>query len=243
MRKSTPHAAPLLRIAALTLFPDMFPGPLSHSIAAKSAADGIWQLNAIDLRRFADDKHKTVDDTPFGGGAGMVLKPDVVDCAIDHVRNVMGFQDAPVIYFTPRGRVFDQTLAQNLATRSEMILLCGRYEGVDERVIEKHNMIEISLGDFVLSGGEIPALAMIDAVVRLLPGAIGSSDSLACESFEQGLLEAPHYTKPADWQGRKVPEILLSGHHQKIADWRRQMAQITTEKRRPDLWRRYQQQA
>ena len=230
-----------LHVVALTLFPDMFPGPLQYSIAGKSAGDGIWQLDAVNLRDYAADKHRTVDDTPFGGGPGMVIRADVIDAAITDVRKRPGFDAAPVIYFTPRGETFTQTMAKKMAGLKAMILLCGRYEGIDERVIEKHNMMEISIGDFVLSGGELPAITMLDAVIRLLPGAIGCSGSLAEESFENNLLEAPHYTRPADWQGRTIPEILLSGHHEKISDWRRQMAETITRNRRPDLWEKYKQ--
>ncbi len=239
MRKSAIQTTPKLRVAVLTLFPDMFPGPLDHSIAAKARADNIWAIDVIDMRDFAQGKHRTVDDTPFGGGAGMVIRADVIDAAIQSVHARQGFENAPVIYFTPRGKTFCQKMAREFSTQGNMILLCGRYEGIDERVIEKHRMVEISMGDFILSGGEIPALTLLDAVIRLLPGTVGAPQSLVEESFETGLLEAPHYTKPAEWQGMPVPEILLSGHHQKIADWRKDMAKSMTQQRRPDLWEKY----
>ncbi len=222
--------------SVLTLFPDMFPGPLAHSLAGKALADGAWLLEAVDIRDHATDKHRTVDDTPFGGGAGMVMRADVVDAAIE----ASALTDAPLVYLTPRGKTFSQTKAVELAAGPGLTLICGRYEGIDQRVLDARNVTEISLGDFVLSGGEPAALALIDACVRLLPGVMGTEASLHEESFNRGLLEYPHYTRPADWCGRKVPDILLSGHHENICAWRTEQAEIATRERRPDLWDRYQ---
>ena len=219
----------------LTLFPEMFPGPLAHSLAGKALAGGVWELQALDIRSFASDKHRSVDDTPFGGGAGMVLRPDVVDAALAAAASRPGAR----IYLSPRGRRLDQQRVGELAQGPGAVLLCGRYEGVDERVLEARGLEEISLGDFVLSGGEPAAMALIDAVVRLLPGVIGAAEGLEEESFQAGLLEYPHYTRPREWQGRPVPEILISGHHDKIKAWRRCQAERMTAERRPDLWTRY----
>ncbi len=219
----------------LTLFPEMFPGPLGDSLAGKAMASGLWSLRTIDIRDFAQDRHATVDDTPFGGGPGMVMRADVVDDAIESVAGEAG----PLVYLTPRGRRLDQALVGELAAGTGMTVLCGRYEGIDERVIESRDFTEISLGDFVLSGGEPAAVALIDACVRLLPGVMGDAASLEEESFQSGLLEYPHYTRPAEWHGRSVPEVLVSGHHEKIRAWRREQAERITRERRPDLWDRY----
>ncbi len=219
----------------LTLFPEMFPGPLGLSLAGKALSGGIWSLKTLDIREFARNKHRSVDDTPFGGGAGMVMRPDVVDAALAAVED----QPGPRIYLSPRGRRFDQVRAKALAQDPGAVFLCGRYEGLDERVIAARELEEISLGDFVLSGGEPAALAMIDAVVRLLPGVMGAADGLAEESFEEGLLEYPLYTQPREWNGIAVPEVLVSGHHARIRAWRRQEAERITRERRPDLWERY----
>ncbi len=218
----------------LTLFPEMFPGPLGCSLAGKALEDGVWALDAINIRDFATDRHHTVDDAPFGGGAGMVMRPDVVDAALAAVKPA-----GSVVYLTPRGQPLDQARVRDLAAGPGITLLCGRYEGVDQRVLDKHGITEVSLGDFVLSGGEIAAMALIDACVRLLPGVLGAEESLGEESFEGGLLEYPHYTRPADWDGRSVPEVLLSGHHERIRDWRRAESERVTRERRPDLWQRY----
>ena len=224
----------------LTLFPDMFPGPLGQSLAGKALERKDWALEAIDIRSFATDKHRTVDDTPFGGGPGMVMRPDVVDAALDHAtRDGL----SPAIYLTPRGKVLNQELVKELSAGPGVVILCGRYEGLDERVIEARGLMEVSLGDFVLSGGEPAAIALIDAVVRLLPGVMGAEETLEEESFEAGLLEYPHYTRPADWCGRPVPDVLMSGHHEKIRAWRKLQAEETTKSRRPDLWAVYQQKA
>jgi len=219
------------RASVLTLFPDMFPGPLSQSLAGRALDNGAWSLNVTNIRDFARDRHRTVDDTPFGGGAGMVLRPDIVDAAVASVAD-----DRPLVCLTPRGRRLTQDDVRRLAVGSGVILLCGRYEGIDQRVIEAWQMQEISIGDYVLSGGELGALVLLDATVRLLPRVMGSSESALEESFSSGLLEYPHYTRPAEWQGRAVPDILLSGHHAAVAAWRQAEAERITRERRPDLW-------
>ena len=219
----------------LTLFPEMFPGPLAYSLAGRALEDGIWALETVDIRAFASDKHASVDDAPFGGGPGMVMRPDVVAAALDGAAR----KDGPVIYLSPRGRPLDQARVAQLAGERAVTLLCGRYEGLDERVLEAREVEEVSLGDFVLSGGEPAAIALIDACVRLLPGVLGEAESLAEESFAAGLLEYPQYTRPQDWSGRAVPEVLLSGHHENIRQWRRARAEEITRERRPDLWERY----
>jgi tRNA (guanine37-N1)-methyltransferase len=213
----------------------MFPGFLGHSLAGKALLTGIWSLETVDIRDFASDKHRSVDDAPFGGGPGMVLMPEVVDRAL----RARHRGAAPAVYLTPRGRRLDQAMVRGYAARASLTLICGRFEGVDERVLEANAVEEVSLGDFVLSGGEPAALALIDAVVRLLPGVVGAEETLEEESFERGLLEYPHYTRPAEWQGRKVPEVLVSGHHEKVKTWRRRQAEAVTRERRPDLWQRY----
>lgn len=218
------------RASVLTLFPEMFPGPLAHSLAGRALQSGLWALHTVNIRDFAPDRHRTVDDTPFGGGAGMVMRPDVVDAAIASIAD-----GRPLIYLTPRGRTLTQRDVRRYAGEPGVILLCGRYEGVDQRVIDAHRMEELSIGDYVLSGGELPALVLLDAVVRLLPGVMGAAESAAEESFSERLLEYPHYTRPAEWQGRRVPDVLLSGHHAAVAAWRRAEAERTTRERRPDL--------
>jgi tRNA (guanine37-N1)-methyltransferase len=226
------------RASVLTLFPAMFPGPLGHSLAGRALRDGKWALEATDIRDFATDRHRTVDDTPFGGGAGMVMRPDVLDAAVGGA--VAGNPGAPVVYLTPRGRLLDQALVRDLVAKPGVILLCGRYEGIDQRVIEAREMLEVSAGDVVLSGGEPAALLLLDACVRLLPGVMGAGASAEEESHgPDGLLEYPHYTRPAEWQGRSVPEVLLSGHHGEVARWRRERAEEATRTRRPDLWSRH----
>ncbi|HEX9809474.1 MAG TPA: tRNA (guanosine(37)-N1)-methyltransferase TrmD [Alphaproteobacteria bacterium] len=220
-----------------TLFPGMFPGPLGFSLAGKALADRLWRLETVDIRDFASDKHRTVDDAPFGGGASMVLKPDVVDAAMEAAEAVC--PGAPVIYLSPRGRLLDQERVRGLAGGPGVVVLCGRYEGIDQRVIDARRLEEVSLGDFVLSGGEPAAIALIDACVRLLAGVVGNTESLAEESFERGLLEYPHYTRPQEWKGRSVPEVLVSGHHEKVRAWRREQREAITRERRPDLWARY----
>ena len=219
----------------LTIFPEMFPGPLAYSLAGQALAAEKWRMETVDIRTFARDKHASVDGAPFGGGPGMVMRPDVVDAAITAALEP---QSLPVIFLTPRGRVLEQARVRELATGPGAILLCGRYEGIDERVIEERRPEEISLGDFVLSGGEPAAMVLIDACVRLLPGVIGDARSLSEESFERGLLEYPQYTRPRTWRGRSVPEVLTEGHHARISAWRQTEAERITRDRRPDLWRR-----
>ena len=233
-----PAAEPIWTAEVLTLFPAMFPGPLAQSLAGKALDDGIWALDAIDIRDYAKDKHRTVDDAPFGGGAGMVMRPDVVDAAIRAKRDPDHASD-PLIYFTPRGRLLDQRRVEKLAAERRVTMICGRFEGVDQRVLDAHGAEEISIGDVVLSGGEPAALVLMDAVVRLLPGVIGREASLEEESFARGLLEYPHFTRPQTWDGRAVPEELLSGHHERIRAWRQSRAEEATRQRRPDLWARY----
>lgn len=219
----------------LTIFPGMFPGPLGHSLAGRALAEKVWDLRTVDIRDFAIDKHGTVDDSPFGGGPGMVMRADVLNAALESVAAAPG----PVIYLTPRGRSFDQERAAALASGPGVTLLCGRFEGIDERVIDERGFEEVSVGDFVLSGGEPAAMSVIDACVRLLPGVVGTRESLDEESFAQGLLEYPQYTRPATWRGRSAPDVLLSGHHENIRAWRLAQAERITRERRPDLWERY----
>lgn len=233
LEKRPPWAA-----VVLTLFPEMFPGTLGQSLAGRALSAGIWGLETVDIRAFATDRHATVDDSPFGGGPGMVMRPDVVDAALGSVMDGRG-KDLPAVYLTPRGRPLDQAQVEAWARGPGLVLLCGRFEGIDARVIEARNLVEISIGDYVLSGGEVAAEVVLDACVRLLPGVVGAADSLSDESFERGLLEYPHYTRPAEWQGRAVPETLLSGHHEKIRAWRLAQAERITEQRRPDLWAAY----
>ncbi|MEJ1995716.1 MAG: tRNA (guanosine(37)-N1)-methyltransferase TrmD [Limibacillus sp.] len=223
------------RATLLTLFPEVFPGPLGASLAGKALEQGLWSLETLDIRGFARDKHRTVDDTPYGGGAGMVMRPDVVDEAIQAVADRPG----PLIYLSPRGRLLTQERVRELAAGPGIRLLCGRYEGVDQRVLDAHGVEEMSVGDYVLSGGEMAALIVMDAVIRLLPGVMGNEDSGGEESFERGLLEYPHFTRPAVWQGRAVPEVLTSGHHEKVRQWRLAEAEEITRRRRPDLWAAY----
>jgi tRNA (guanine37-N1)-methyltransferase len=223
------------RASVLTLFPDMFPGPLGLSLAGKALAAGAWTLDVVDIRNFATDKHRSVDDTPAGGGPGMVMKPDVLGRAIDAAAD-----DArPRLLLSPRGAPLDQSRVEELAGVSGAVLVCGRFEGIDERVIAARQLEEVSIGDYVLSGGEIAAMALIDACVRLLPGVMGAAESGAEESFADGLLEYPHYTRPQLWEGRAIPDVLTSGDHGKIAAWRRAEAERLTRERRPDLWARH----
>jgi tRNA (guanine37-N1)-methyltransferase len=218
----------------LTIFPEMLPGPLAYSLAGKALQKGLWRLDAVDIREYATDKHRSVDDAPFGGGPGMVLRPDVLDAAIAGAGGV-----GPLINLSPRGKPLDQARVRDLAGGPGVRLICSRFEGVDERVLEAHAVEEISLGDFVLSGGEPAAITLIDACVRLLPGVVGAADTLAEESFAEGLLEYPHYTRPQTWHGRTVPDTLVSGDHQRVRAWRRAQAELLTKERRPDLWERY----
>lgn len=222
----------------LSLFPDMFPGPLGFSLAGKALEKGCWRLEIVDFRSYARDKHRSVDDSPAGGGAGMVLRPDVLAAAIDDVR-AREIARRPLIYLSPRGAPLTQKRVQALSAEPGVVLVCGRFEGVDERLLQSRGIEEVSLGDFVLSGGEPAALALLDAVVRLLPGVAGNPDTFAEESFEQGLLEYPHYTKPSEWEGMAIPPVLLSGNHAQIKAWRKARSEEITQARRPDLWRRY----
>jgi tRNA (guanine37-N1)-methyltransferase len=220
------------RASVLTIFPEMFPGPLGVSLAGKALAAGAWSLDVVDIRGFAGDKHRTVDDTPAGGGPGMVMKADVLGRAIDAVAT-----DArPRLLMSPRGTPLTQEKVEALSRDAGAILVCGRFEGVDERVIAARGLEEVSIGDYVLSGGEIAAMALIDGCVRLLPGVMGAAESGAEESFAEGLLEYPQYTRPQLWEGRPIPEILTSGDHAKIAAWHRAEAERLTKERRPDLW-------
>jgi len=234
-----PDIAGAWKVRVLTLYPEMFPGVLGHSLTGKALQEGLWGLEAIDIRLFARGKHRNVDDTPAGGGAGMVLRADVVGRAIDFADKGHTHEDWPVIYLSPRGRPFDQATARRLSAARGVTLLCGRFEGVDERVLEARQVEEISLGDFVLTGGEIAAQALIDATVRLLPGVLGNAESTEEESFSSGLLEHPQYTRPAEWEGREIPEILTSGHHGNVQKWRQAQSETLTRERRPDLWEKY----
>jgi tRNA (guanine37-N1)-methyltransferase len=218
----------------LTLFPEMFPGTLGHSLAGKALEQGLWSLDARDIRAGAADRHRTVDDSPAGGGAGMVLKPDILAKAIDAAPD-----QGPRLLMSPRGIPLTQAFVRELASGPGCLIICGRFEGVDERVIRARDLIEVSLGDFVLSGGEPAALALLDAVIRLLPGVMGKEASSQEESFEDGLLEHPHYTKPNSWEGLEIPEILLSGDHRKIAAWKKAQRETLTKLKRPDLWAKY----
>ena len=222
----------------ITLFPDAFPGVLGQSLTGKALDLGLWRLDTVDLRGFGIGKHRNVDDTPAGGGAGMVLRADVVDAALLAAGQAAG-QGLPVYYLSPRGRKFDQAMARDWAAGPGVTLLCGRFEGVDQRVLDHHGITEVSLGDFVLTGGEIAAQAMLDATVRLLPGVLGNQASTEEESFSHGLLEFPQFTRPTVWEGREIPAVLQSGDHGKIAKWRQAQAEAITRDRRPDLWEKF----
>ena len=221
----------------LTLYPEMFPGPLGLSLAGRALAQGAWSLDAVQIRDFATDRHHTVDDTPAGGGAGMVLKVDVLARAVDHALALQ--PDCPVLAMTPRGKPVTQARIRALSAGPGVTILCGRFEGFDERIFETRAVEEVAVGDIVLSGGEPAALMLLDACIRLLPGVMGAPSSGAEESFEEGLLEYPHYTRPVDWEGRMIPEVLRSGDHAKIAAWRKNRAEQDTRSRRPDLWERH----
>jgi tRNA (guanine37-N1)-methyltransferase len=221
----------------MTLYPEMFPGPLGLSLAGRALRDGIWSLEATQIRDFATDKHRSVDDTPAGGGAGMVMRADVLGSALDHVLDKA--PKAPLIAMTPRGRPLTQAFVRELAAGPGVSILCGRFEGIDERLFEARPIIPVSVGDYVLSGGEVGALVLLDACVRLLPGVMGAASSGEEESFESGLLEYPHYTRPVEWEGRTIPEVLRSGDHARIAAWRERRALSDTRSRRPDLIERH----
>ena len=225
----------------ITLFPKAFPGVLGESLTGRALTDGKWCLETIDLRPYGIGKHKNVDDTPAGGGAGLVLRPDVVGPAIEAAL-ASAPPNRPLVYLSPRGQRFDQKMAKTWADGNGVIMLCGRFEGVDQRVLDHYNIQEVSLGDFVLTGGEIAAQAMIDAAVRLRPEVLGNAESTVDESHSNGLLEHPQYTRPAEWNGRTIPEILSSGHHANIEKWRHDQSCALTQKRRPDLWERYNDQ-
>ena len=222
----------------LTLYPEMFPGPLGTSLAGRALADGRWSLDAVQMRDFATDRHRSVDDTPAGGGAGMVLKADVLAAAVDHAR--ASNPQAPVLAMSPRGAPLTQARVRQLAAGPGVTILCGRFEGFDERIFEGRDVEPVSIGDYILSGGEMGALVLLDACIRLLPGVMGAASSGDEESFESGLLEYPHYTRPVDWEGRTIPEVLRSGDHARIAAWRKQQAETDTRLRRPDLWERHE---
>ena len=223
------------RATVLTLYPELFPGPLAASVLGRAAAEGLWALETVNIRDFSDNKYGSVDDTPAGGGAGLVMRADILSQAIDsQLRN-----DRPILCLTPRGAPFNQARARELAAGPGLIAICGRFEGIDERIFEARGVEEVSIGDFVLAGGEIPAMALIEACVRLIPGVLGSASSLGEESFEGGLLEYPQYTRPREFEGRAIPDVLLSGDHQKIATWRHEKRQEITRTRRPDLWERF----
>ena len=226
----------------LTLFPEIFPGPLNTSLAGKALKDKIWRLDVLNFRDFVLESAGKVDDEPFGGGAGMVMRPDIVDIALESASKLVD-DKAPIIYLTPRGRPLDQTRIKKLASGPGAVLICGRYEGIDQRVIEAREVEEVSLGDFVLSGGEIASLALLDSVIRLLPGVLGNEESLSEESFEQNLLEYPHYTRPQTWEDiqgntHEVPDVLTSGHHEKIDKWRKEKSVEKTKELRPDLYKK-----
>jgi len=223
-------------VNVLSLFPEMFPGPLGLSLSGKALDKGLWDLKTTNIRDFATDKHKTVDDMPFGGGAGMVLKPEILDAALSSVAHI---SSSPVIYLSPRGKPLTQRKVEELTQKSGITLICGRYEGVDERFLLKRGVEEVSIGDYILSGGELAAMVLIDSCVRLIPGVMGKAASHEEESFSKGLLEYPHYTRPQVWEGMSVPDVLLSGHHKEIEGWRLSQSEKITKERRPDLWNEY----
>ena len=220
---------------ALTLYPDMFPGFLSSALAGRALRNDIWRMEAVNIRDFAEDKHNSVDDVPYGGGVGMVMKPNVIAACIDAAVPQCG----RIVYPSPRGQVINQGLVRELAQTPDVTFLCGRFEGLDQRVLDARQIEEVSLGDFILSGGEVAALTIMDAIIRLLPGVMGNLQSANEESFEQDLLEYPLYTRPPVWEGRAVPAVLLSGHHGNIRAWRRSESEDITRRRRPDIWNRY----
>jgi tRNA (guanine37-N1)-methyltransferase len=231
--KSDSH--PPWRATIVTLFPEMFPGPLGHSLSGQALEAGLWSLDCVALRDFGEGRHRQVDDTPAGGGAGMVLRADVIAAAVDHALKTQSNSGLPRLYLSPRGTPLTQRAAKDLAAGPGVLLLAGRFEGVDERVLEARDFREVSIGDYVLSGGELAAMVLIDACVRLVPGVIGADESLKHESFEGGLLEYPQYTRPRDWEGRPIPDVLLSGDHGRIARWRDAQARELTKARRPEL--------
>ena len=219
-----------LNVKILTIFPEIFPGFLGTSLTGRALKDGIWNIEAVNIRDYAFDKHGSVDDTPCGGGAGMIMRPDVLGNAIDH-----NYSGGKIIYMSPRGQALTQQKVRELSKEDNLTIICGRFEGIDERVLEEYNIEEISIGDYILTGGEQAAMIMLDAVVRLLPNVLGNAASTENESFENGLLEYPQYTRPIEWKNRKVPEVLLSGHHENVAKWQKEKALQITKERRPDL--------
>ena len=225
----------MLKTQIFTLYPEIFPGPLDKGLYGKAMAKKLWSLKVINIRDAATDKHKTVDDTPYGGGSGMLLKPDVLATSIDQNMN----EGEKIFYLSPKGKRFDQNLAMKLSKEKSFSLICGHFEGVDERVLSTRNIEEISIGDYVLSGGETAALVILDSVLRLIPGVLGNEKSVSEETFENGLLEYPQYTKPQIWEQKSVPDVLLSGDHAKIKDWRLSQSEAITRDRRPDLWQKY----
>ena len=218
-----------------TLYPEVFPGPLSKGLYGKALSSDLWKLKVVNIRDSADDKHKTVDDTPYGGGTGMLLKPDVLAKSLDENRN----ENERILYLSPKGKKFDQNLAKELANEKSLSIICGHFEGVDERILSTRNIEEVSIGDYVLSGGESAAYVVIDSILRLLPGVLGNENSKLDETFENGLLEYPQYTKPQVWEEKAVPDVLLSGDHNKIKHWRLSQSEAITRVRRPDLWEKY----
>ena len=218
-----------------TLYPEVFPGPLSRGLYGKALSNDLWKLKVVNIRDSADDKHKTVDDTPYGGGSGMLLKADVLAKSLDENRN----ENERILYLSPRGKKFDQNLAKELAKEKSLSIICGHFEGVDERILSTRNIEEVSIGDYVLSGGESAAYVVIDSILRLLPGVLGNENSKLDETFENGLLEYPQYTKPQIWEEKAVPDVLLSGDHNKIKHWRLSQSEAITRDRRPDLWEKY----
>ena len=225
----------MFQAQVFTLYPEFFPGPLAKGLYGKALSNKLWNLNVVNIRDAATDKHKTVDDTPYGGGTGMLLKPDILAKSIDQRVK----KDERIFYLSPRGKKFDQKFARDLSKEKSISLICGHFEGVDERILDTRNIEEISIGDYVLSGGETAALVVLDSILRLLPGVLGNEKSAIDETFENGLLEYPQYTKPQIWEQKSVPEVLLSGDHAKIKDWRLSQSEAITRDRRPDLWQKY----
>ncbi len=223
-----------MKVKVLTIFPEIFPGFLGYSLTGKALSEGKWSIETVNIRDYAFDRHGSVDDTPCGGGAGMIMRADVLGAAVK-----ANYRGGRIIYMSPRGKPLTQSKVHELSQEENITIICGRFEGVDERVLEAYDVEEISIGDYILTGGEQAALIMLDAVIRLLPGVLGNKESLSDESFENLLLEHPQYTRPVDWEGRKVPEILMSGHHQNIARWRLEKAEEVTKNRRPDLYQKY----
>ncbi len=225
----------MLNIRIFTLYPELFPGPLEKGLYGKALKNNIWKIKIVNIRDYTSDKHKTVDDTPFGGGSGMVLKPDVVAKSLDENIDL----NEKIFYLTPKGKPFNQKIAKQLSKEKSINFICGHFEGIDQRVLETRNIEELSIGDYILSGGEVAAIVILDSILRLVPGVIGNENSTKEESFENGLLEYPQYTKPQTWEKKSVPDVLLSGDHGKIKDWRLSQSEAITRDRRPDLWHKY----